>query len=175
MYDPNPRIYRNGWRMLRDHGVELRDFPPDLRAEIREDNKPFMEQFTRRSQDADTGVLFDWDQHPKGFTVSTSGGDFVVRFTRAGADRLHMYTTGDQQIGAPRHAHEFSEVDDPGAQDTWEGHARTVIEGGIGILRHGVGYLLVKIIKVWDMDRGEDQNCVEFDYEYRSAKERSSS
>jgi len=31
------------------------------------------------------------------------------------------------------------------------------------------GHLLVKVIKVDDLDRGADQNCVEFDYEYRPA------
>lgn len=170
MYDPNPRIYRDGWRILRNNGIKLRDFPASLRAEIAKDNKAFAGQFTRRDQDADTGVLFDWDQHPNGFTVSTSGGEFVVRFTSAGADCLHMYTTEGQRIGAPRHAREFSEVDDPEAQDTWEGHARTVKEGGLGMLSRGDGYLLVKVVNVHDMDRGADQNCVEFDYEYRSAK-----
>lgn len=168
MYDPNPQIYRAGWRILRNVGVKLRDFPASLRAEIAADNKGFAEQFTRRDKDADTGVLFDWDQHPDGFIVTSSGGDFTVKFSRAGADRLHLYAATNQRVGAPRHAGEFSEVDDPEAQDTWKGHARTVREGAIGMLSHSGGYLLIKVVKVHDMDRGADQNCVQFDYEYRS-------
>lgn len=46
-YDPNPRIYRLGWRHLRDHGVLLRDFPADLRALAHEDNADFTTVFRR--------------------------------------------------------------------------------------------------------------------------------
>lgn len=166
MYDPNPRIYRDGWRVLRDHDIRLRDFPADLREEVAADNRAFADQFLRRAQDADTGVLFDWDAHPGGFHILTSGGEFRVRFTRAGADRLHLYGNVGQ-IGAPRHAREFREVDDPAAQDTWEGHSRTIVQGTIGMLAGPSGHLLLKVTEVNDMDRGAEQNCVKFDYEYR--------
>ncbi len=166
MYDPNPRIYRDGWRILRDHEIRLRDFPAQLREHVAADNKAFADQFLRRTQDVDTGVVFDWDAHPGGFVIATSGGEFRVRFTRAGADRLHLY--GDMgKIGSPRHARDFHEVDDPAAQDTWEGHSRTITEGRIGMLAGPSGHLLLKVVEVNDMDRGADQNCVKFDYEYR--------
>jgi diaminohydroxyphosphoribosylaminopyrimidine deaminase/5-amino-6-(5-phosphoribosylamino)uracil reductase len=31
VYNPNPKIYREGWKMLQDAGIKLRGFPADLR------------------------------------------------------------------------------------------------------------------------------------------------
>lgn len=167
MYDPNPQIYRDGWRRLRDDGVTLRDFPEALRNEIVEDNREFREQFTHRRKDADTGVLFDWDQHPTGFEITTSEGTFTVKFSDCGDDSVYLHSSAGQRIGSPRYAKEFDQVDDPEAQDTWKGHFRRVDEGSIGMLSQPSGYLLVKVVKVHNLQRGADQNCVQFDYEYR--------
>jgi hypothetical protein len=101
-------------------------------------------------------------------TTTASGGEFMLRFSRCSADSLHLYAGASQRVGAPRHARQFSEVDDPEAADTWEGHSRTVREGEIGMLSGTNGHLLIKVVKVHDMNRGADQNCVEFDYEFRA-------
>ncbi|MFE3796498.1 deaminase [Nocardia tengchongensis] len=37
-FDPNPRIYRLGWKYLRDSGIQLRDFPADLREQAHDVN-----------------------------------------------------------------------------------------------------------------------------------------
>ncbi|MGC4112991.1 MAG: hypothetical protein QM747_21745 [Nocardioides sp.] len=167
MYDPNPRIYRDGWRILAGHDIRLRDFPADLREEIASDNQAFADLFLRRAQDADTGVLFDWAQHPAGFSVVTSGGEFVVEFGPAGHDSIYLYASRGQRVGSPRHATEFSQVDDPAAQDSWEGHYRPLSEGDIGMLSGTPGHLLIKVVRVHSLEHGADQNCVEFDYEFR--------
>lgn len=166
MYDPNPRIFRDGWRMLCDAGVKLREFSREYRAEIRADNQEFTDQYLRREADRDTGVLFDWDQHPAGFSVVTSGGEFRVRFTRSGPDSLHL--VGEKgTIGYARYARAFDEIDDPLAQDSWETHTRTIHELEIGIIKAPHGFLLVKVNTVWDKERQAEQNCVCFDFEYR--------
>lgn len=169
MYDPNPRIHRDGWRLLRDAGMKLVDFPAGLREEVEEDNRTFVDQYRLREGDAGAGVLFDWVQRPDGFRVMTSGGEFVVKFSRASARSLHMYATGVHRVGHARHAHEFTEVDDPTAQDSWQGHSRTIPEDEIGILKGESGSLLVKVVEVHDMDQGAEQNCAKFDFEYRPA------
>ena len=113
-------------------------------------------------------MLFDWDQHPNGFRITTSGGEFVPRFSRCSAEKIYLLAGASERVGAPRHAQRFSEVDDPEALDSWEGHVRTVREGEIGMLAGPNGYVLIKVVKVHDMDRGAAQNCVEFDYEFRA-------
>lgn len=45
-YDPNPQVNRLGWKSLRDHGVTLRDFPADLRAEAHEASEDFTQLFS---------------------------------------------------------------------------------------------------------------------------------
>src|SRR5207302_1947546 len=50
MYDPNPKIYREGWKILSEAGVRLRDFPADLREEIRADNRVFVDQYQRSEE-----------------------------------------------------------------------------------------------------------------------------
>lgn len=47
-YDNNPRIYRQGWKLLRDHGVDLRDFPSNLRAICEAGNSTFSGHFHKR-------------------------------------------------------------------------------------------------------------------------------
>jgi len=44
-YDPNPKTNREEWRLLRDAGVELRDFDADLRSELVAVNAVFLDGF----------------------------------------------------------------------------------------------------------------------------------
>lgn len=78
MYDPNPRIYREGWRLLSEAGVRLRDFPPELRNEIWADNERFLDQFRIRTASTGTAI-FDYLQNSGRFDVvdgdrGTQGG-----------------------------------------------------------------------------------------------------
>ena len=68
MYDPNPRIYREGWRTLRDAGVELRDFASDLRNEILADNEHFIDQY-RKGIGPEGTAAFDYMQNDGRFEI----------------------------------------------------------------------------------------------------------
>lgn len=170
MYDPNPRIFRDGWRLLRESDIVLRDFDEVLRGEIAQDNIVFADLYRLRLADTATGVLYDWVQLPGGFRVATSGTEFVLKFGTMGADSIYLYGESGHRVGHARYAKDFTEVDDPKAQDSFEGHVRALTEGDIGILTGTGGSLLIKIVKVDNMERGADQYCVEFDFEYRAPK-----
>lgn len=43
--DPNPQIFGNGERYLREHGVKVEFFPTDLANEIRRQNRSFLTQY----------------------------------------------------------------------------------------------------------------------------------
>ena len=86
IYDPNPVIYRQGWKILRDAGVRLRDFPADLREEIAVDNADFIAQYKRAAGDVGQ---FSFDSHggEGRFTVETSIGKFGHQHQSLGVER----------------------------------------------------------------------------------------
>src|SRR5699024_22287 len=78
IYDPNPVIYRQGWRILRDAGVKLHDFPPDLRDEIANCNTDFINQYKMATGD-EGQVTFDSNATASGTVVKSSVGDFRIQ------------------------------------------------------------------------------------------------
>lgn len=89
MYDPNPRIYRDGWRLLRDAGVSLRDFPEELRNEIADDNAEFIGQFRRSEGDRGREKCFDYTQNDGRFTITDGDVDFELRVSECGPDSVY--------------------------------------------------------------------------------------
>src|SRR5690625_1385759 len=67
-YDPNPQIYRLGWKYLRDQGIKLRDFPTDLRAQSHEVGVDFTKVFTS-GFGMSAGAKFDFTQNGGRFTI----------------------------------------------------------------------------------------------------------
>jgi diaminohydroxyphosphoribosylaminopyrimidine deaminase/5-amino-6-(5-phosphoribosylamino)uracil reductase len=70
-YDANPRIYREGWKALRDARVRLRDFDLDLREKIDLLNATFAEHFVRGVGPAG-GAKFDYQ---------LNGGNFEIQYS----------------------------------------------------------------------------------------------
>lgn len=167
IYDPNPRIYREGWRTLRDGGVEIRDFPSDLRAEIREDNKAFLSQF--REATGEHGVAsFDYTLNGGKFTVSSGLVVFETGWTQRGADSIYAIDNRNH-VALARYAKEFEEIDDPGALD-FSNYNVGVKEGEIVVFRKEDSHLLVKVVKVHGgPDWGADRYELNVEYQARRA------
>ncbi|HXH33896.1 MAG TPA: deaminase [Plantibacter sp.] len=68
-YDPNPQVYRLGWKHLRDRSVKLRDFPGDLRERAIKAGENFTKVFTEGSG-MSAGAKFDFTQNGGRFTIS---------------------------------------------------------------------------------------------------------
>ena len=128
MYDPNPRIYREGWRMLRDAGVRLRDFTPELRAEVTADNRSFVDSF-RLSIGATGRATFDYKQHGGRHVVQADDVVFTTHWGERGGDSVYAQGAVGQ-VAKARYARDFAEIDDPGALD-WSFHAIDASEGEI--------------------------------------------
>ncbi len=165
IYDPNPRIYREGWRILRDAGARLRDFTADLRAEIRADNATVLAQFVRSS--ANTGVAsFNYTQNNGRFVVGPPGAEVNTRWSSAGHDVIHAYDY-DHHVALARHAREFSEVDQPDALD-FSSYSLTASVGEIVVFRSASGnHALVKIVGVLNRRHGDDRDELTIEYEIR--------
>jgi diaminohydroxyphosphoribosylaminopyrimidine deaminase/5-amino-6-(5-phosphoribosylamino)uracil reductase len=141
IYDPNPVIYRQGWRILRDAGVRLRDFPADLREEIAVDNADFIAQYKGAVGDVGQFSL-DSLEGAGSFTVETSIGKFNIQTSPMGPRSVWLLDQ-THKVAAVRYAKEFDEIDDPGAL-TFSSRYAAFSPHQIACLRNERGYLLLK-------------------------------
>ena len=167
-YDTNPRIYREGWKRLRDGGVTLRDFDSDLRAQIDEINATFAEHFVS-SIGPIGGAEFDYLLNGGNFEIQFSDEDersIVTRWSLRDARSVHAYANRPLRVALARHATEFSEIDDPTAFD-FDYHA-PIREGEIAVFVNEFGAVLVKVIKVHGgPERGATHTSVKIRFEVR--------
>lgn len=145
IYDPNPIIYRQGWKILTDAGVRVREFPRDLRDEISIDNALFLTRYKRMGGDHGE-VSFDYKLTGGKYTVETTIGRFIISVSQRSGNSIYLYDDKNN-VGHPRFAHDFEQIDDPGAL---EFNARYIDQsvGDIGCLRNERGYLLVQLTGV---------------------------
>lgn len=159
-YDLNPVIYRQGWRMLRDAGIALRDFPADLREQIATDNGVFLGRF--QGVDEDEGEFaFDWSLNDDTLPIRTTKAEFLTGWSTAGRDSIHAYGRHDTSIAFARHAKDFAEIDDPGAFP-FNNHSASPSPGvgDVVIFKSGEAFLLVKVLEIhagpkWGADHFE--------------------
>lgn len=164
-YDPNPSIYREGWRALRDAGIELGDFPAELRAELRADNYLFFDRF-RLGLGASGGASFDPAANSGEFVVEADGHRVVTSWSRAGSDALHAYRDCCDGIAHARYAQSFDQIDDPGALD-FSSRVVSPSVGEIVVFRRCDAYLLVHLLEVHDAARGADRNEARIEWQLR--------
>jgi pyrimidine deaminase RibD-like protein len=172
LYDPNPSIYREGWRMLRDAGTELRDFPTDLRNELRQLNHGFLHQY--ESSSATRGsVRFDYVMNPS-YSIGPQGKAINTRWSHAASGVVHAYTPSGH-IALARYAKSIREVDDPSAMDfSPEVHSVTAKAGEVVVFRgsDGTSYGIVRVDHVLSHQGGDDRSELAFSFEVREAGSR---
>ncbi|MFE6967789.1 deaminase [Isoptericola sp. NPDC057653] len=149
-YDPNPQVYRLGWRHLRDHGVQLRDFPADLRACARQVAVDFAKVFTN-GFGLSAGAKFDFTQNGGRFTISVDeeqgSPSWETRWTDCGARAIYLYGGRPGVVALARFANEFAEIDDADALD-YGGTSVKVEIGSIGVMRNDHGHLLCQVVAI---------------------------
>lgn len=122
MYDPNPKIYREGWRMLRDAGIGLYDFPRDLRIELQRLNRAFVDQY-HAARASSGAAIFDYVRNGT-FMLGEAPDNVETRWSTAGSGSIHAVSNG-ACIALARHAETIAEIDDPSAMD-FSPHVYTV-------------------------------------------------
>jgi diaminohydroxyphosphoribosylaminopyrimidine deaminase/5-amino-6-(5-phosphoribosylamino)uracil reductase len=166
-FDPDPRIQRFGWAILKSRGVARRDFPADLRSEIAADNAIFIDTF--RVGRGDTGeARFDYRLNDGRFLVAeTCAGVFETRWTSCSSDCIYAYDAA-HRVAHPRGADSFDDVDDPSAYE-FTAHALSIKEGELAIFRNSAGYLIVRVDDVRDGGRTDDRWELRISWEARLA------
>lgn len=165
MYDPNPVIYREGWRILRDAGVVLRDYPDALRSQIETDNAPFVESFKASVGQRGTGT-FDYTQNGGKYELRHEDLIISTRWVESGADSIQALDY-DQHVAVPRYARDFGEIDNPGSLN-WSNYTARIAKGEIVAFRTPQAYALVKITNVFAGPHwGADHTAIHFSYELR--------
>ncbi len=168
-YDPNPLIYREGWKRLRDAGVSLHDFPEDLRNQIDEINLTFAEHFTS-GKGPTGGAKFDYLLNEGKFEIQVSETDertILTRWTKCGVDAIYAYAVQPVRVALARHAREFGEIDDPRALDF--NYTVRVGVGEIAAFVSDVGTVLVKVLAVESgPDYGSPRTSVKIKYSVRA-------
>jgi diaminohydroxyphosphoribosylaminopyrimidine deaminase / 5-amino-6-(5-phosphoribosylamino)uracil reductase len=167
-YDPNPNIYRKGWKVLRDAGVTLRDFESDLRERLDDLNALFVGHFESGTGPTG-GAKFDYMLNDGDFEIAYSAVDqrsIVTRWTMAGTRAIYAYARHPLKVALAKYANEFSEIDDPTALDF--SHSVRVEEGEIAAFIGTTGCALVKVLEVHSGPRyGSDHTSVKVQYEVR--------
>jgi len=154
--------------MLRDAGISLRDFPADLRKELREINSAFLDQY-RTNRNASGSATFDYVNSPI-FTIGEPPVIINTKWSHAASGVIHAYSARGQ-IALARYAESLDEIDDPSAMDfNPDKHSVTANDGNIIIFRGTQEnvYAIVKVEEVLSLDRGDDRNEVTFSYEIRT-------
>jgi diaminohydroxyphosphoribosylaminopyrimidine deaminase/5-amino-6-(5-phosphoribosylamino)uracil reductase len=142
-YDPDPRITREGWLLLREGGVRRHDFPEDLRDRVGLANAVFIDQF--RVGHGDRGsARFDYTVNNGQFLIAeTSAGVFKTQWTSMGPAGIYALDDSNK-VAMQRYADRFEDIDDPGAV-AFVTHTLPVREGEIVVFRNELGYLLVHV------------------------------
>lgn len=171
-YDPNPNIYRQGWKRLRDGDVYLRDFHQDLREEIDEVNSRFMGFFEKGL--GPTGGAKVGHKDTGKFLVQFADDDdrtMEIAWTVAGIKAAYGYALHPVEVAMARFAKTFDEVDDTTAYEYR--HSVRIAVGEIGIFKGPEACVLVKPKLIESgPDYGNVDYFVSFDYQVRITKPR---
>ncbi|WP_073797840.1 deaminase [Streptomyces sp. CB03578] len=173
-YDTNPRIYRLGWRNLRDAGVELRDFPPDLRRQVQELGSERQGDFLERRGRVKGRAKFDYTLNGGRYAISLQvdgrGPKWITQWGQKGQGSIYAYQESGGSVAEARFARSFAEIDDPDVFD-FHSHYAAIQVGGIAVFKNQHGHLLAKVLEVHaGPEWGTSHVSLKFEYEIRISR-----
>ncbi|XTZ16134.1 deaminase [Micromonospora echinospora] len=149
-YDINPQIYRLGWRVLVNGGVECRDFDADFREELKQITIHFERHFLQREGLQGT-AKFDFTQNggKYDFTTDDTSGAAVWTTRWGSCGTRSVYAVGGHPgiVAHARFATRFDQIDDPDALD-YGSHFAKVDIGDIAVFRNDHGHVLCRVLDI---------------------------
>lgn len=166
MLDPNPKIYNNGCKKLKEAGVEISYFPRFLRDEIISDNSKFVEQFNA-NPNLKGNATFDYTNNNGLFTIGNNELMFETKWSGAGNGTIHAYNDPGtiKTIAIADGNKEINEIKDGSIYNS-SSRTRTISNGEILILENINGYFAaIKVIDVKYKNRMSTINELNFDFQ----------
>lgn len=171
MLDPNPKIYNKGVTKLRQHGIDVHYFPPDLREEIEADNSEFRSQF-RGNPLLEGRAVFDYTNNDGKYTIGNNECVFETRWSKASDCSIYLYkdSTNLQGIAIALDLEQIADARDASIYDM-SSRLRTVNEGQVAVLKNHDGYYAaIKIVDILDRGRSDNRDELVFDYQILNDK-----
>jgi len=163
--DPNPKIYNNGCKKLKEAGIEVSYFPIDLRKEISEDNARFIEQFDA-NPNLSGRATFDYTNNNGLFVIGNNEMIFETKWSPAGNQSIHAYNDPGtiRSIAIADGNNEIKEIKDSTIYNS-SSRARIVRTGEILVLENINGFkAALKILNVSYKNAGAEINELDFDF-----------
>ena len=147
-YDKSFRVYRLGWRQLRDAGVTLREFDRDLLPVVRALGEQFAGYFTHGTGPHGR-ARFDFTQNGGRFTIAaTADADsptWETHWTNCGAEAIYAYGGVPGVVAHPRFARAFEEVADVDEMLDYGGSSQKIPVGELAVFRNEHGHVLCRV------------------------------
>ncbi len=147
--DPNPKIYNNGCRKLKEAGIEISYFPRILREEIISDNSDFIKQFNANPNLTSTAT-FNYTNNNGLFTIGNNELMFETKWSGAGNGSIHAYNDPGtiKTIAIADGNKEINEIKDGSVYNS-SSRTRLISNGEILVLENINGYFAA--IKIDDV------------------------
>lgn len=172
MLDPNPKIYNNGCKKLRDAGIDVDFFPSELRKEIEKDNSDFINQYHANPSLKGT-VLFNYQNNNNRYIIGNNEMQFETKWSKGSDQMIYVYNTPTIKTVAIADGHDkINEIKDGSVYDT-SSRYREVNKGEIIILENINGYFAaIKILDIKDRSRPNNSRD-ELTFEYKILTDKS--
>lgn len=162
IWDPNPKVHRRGWLQLTEAGIPVRDFIAELRDEVRELNRAFLDPWVRTDGSLNP-VTFDYSQNNGRYEIA----GIETRWGQCGQGSIY-FNGAAGSIACPPLATSFEQIDDP-LNYEFLSHTYKINEGGIGLLRQGDRVLVVRVDAVESgIDYGYERTSVTVSWQIRA-------
>jgi len=164
--DPNPKIYNNGCKKLKDAGIEINYFPIILREEIISDNSKFVEQFNANPNLTGTAT-FDYTNNNGLYTIGNNELMFETKWSGAGNGRIHTYNDPGtiKTVAIADGNREINEIKDGSVYNS-SSRTRLVGNGEILVLENINGYFgAIKIVDVKYKNGADTRHELSFNFQ----------
>ena len=164
--DPNPKIYNNGCKKLKDAGIEISYFPRILREEIIRDNSKFVEQFNANPNLNGT-VTFDYTNNNGLYTIGNNELIFETKWSSAANSKIHAYNDPltIKTIAIADGNTEINEIRD-GSLYNSSSRTRLIGNGEILVLQNMNGYFAaIKIVDVKYKNGADTRHELSFNFQ----------
>jgi len=170
MLDPNPKIYLEGCKKLKNAGIEVEYYANEYRQIIQADNSEFIKQY-KANPELEGEATFDHTNNNGTFTVGHQEFIFDLKFSNASNTSIHIYNDNStiDSIAEASDCSSINEIADATIYDS-SSRNRTINESGIVLFKNNNGFFCaIKILDINAKSHGSEINQVSI--EYRILKE----